>query len=118
MAVPSGSRSMIPGTALTTADDVFGKHSARQDVKTCRARKSGVVAHRFWASTHIRRPRVLVYSTFLSLMGSRAPRSATAVMPAVNARAAQRAAPTSCDGWAGQIHGVDSAGPCHWVYKA
>jgi SAM-dependent methyltransferase len=29
-----------------------------------------------------------------------------------------RPAPRSCGGRAGQIHGVVSAGPCHWVYSA
>jgi len=50
--------------------------------------------------------------------GSRAPRTVMTAMPPANTRLAQIAAPTSCDGRAGQIHGVVRARPCHCVYSA
>ncbi len=49
---------------------------------------------------------------------SRAPRTVMTTVPAANTRLAQSAAPRSCGGRAGQIHGVVKAGPCQSVYSA
>jgi hypothetical protein len=50
-----------------------------------------------------------------SAMESRAPCQVISVSPAASISAAQIAPPRSCEGRAGQSHGVVSAGPCHCV---